>query len=95
MLGELPESEADQLLKLMPATQPVKPRLITDNKQNAENPAGNIDGEDFERALQVSRQMADSEDTALQKALSMSMQGAFINIFMYQDRDFQIPSGFE
>lgn len=29
MFGELPESEADNLLKLVPAVQTVKPRLLT------------------------------------------------------------------
>ena len=31
VIGELMETEADQLLTITPAVQPVKPRLITDS----------------------------------------------------------------
>ena len=74
VLGDLPECEADQLLKVMPAIQPTKPRLITDTKPQSEG-STDIDTDDLQRALQESRQLAESEDTALQKALVMSMEG--------------------
>lgn len=75
MLGDLPECEADQLLKLVPAVQPVKPRLINENKQNARDEGMAVAEDDLSKALNISRQMADIEDSALQKALAMSMQG--------------------
>ena len=42
VLGDLPENEADQLLRLCPAVQPIKPRLITDANKDS-NQAKNND----------------------------------------------------
>ena len=70
MLGKLPENEADQLLKLMPAVQTVRPSLLRTSRTDT-----GVDGPELQQAMQASRQLVDTEDTALQKVLSLSMQG--------------------
>ncbi|KAL3873803.1 hypothetical protein ACJMK2_036888, partial [Sinanodonta woodiana] len=72
--GELPECEADELLKVMPAVQPIKPRLITDKA--ADKMEGTEEGdEDYQLALAESKHLVENDDRALQKALQMSMEG--------------------
>ncbi|CAG5127791.1 unnamed protein product [Candidula unifasciata] len=73
--GQLPECEADQLLRLMPAVQTIKPRLLTEKEEW--DGANNEDPEDpvLTEALQASRDLIDSDDTALQRALQLSLEG--------------------
>ena len=77
VLGELPASQADQVLRLMPATQTVKPRLISDEAENAgAGGSQSIQEDDLQRALQASMQeCGESEEEQLQAALAMSVQG--------------------
>ena len=42
VLGDLPDSEADQLLKLMPAVQHVKPRLLSDVESSGKGTTSGI-----------------------------------------------------
>ncbi|KAH9519581.1 Ataxin-3 [Bulinus truncatus] len=75
VVGNLPECEADQLLRLVPAVQNVKPRLL--NEKETENVEGtDVDEEDraLKEALRVSKELIDNDDTALQKALQLSME---------------------
>ncbi|XP_045187483.2 ataxin-3-like isoform X2 [Mercenaria mercenaria] len=82
VMGELSECEADQLLRLCPAVQPIKPQLITDNAQSRAGKggasAGASGGEqdaEVEKALDESKKMIESDDVSLQRALQMSMEG--------------------
>ncbi|XP_076463459.1 ataxin-3-like [Babylonia areolata] len=89
VVGELMESEADQLLRIIPAVQPIKPSLITPEGHNrargvvgSEGGVGvrredEEEGEDqyLQFALAESRQLVERDDTALQQALRDSMQG--------------------
>ncbi|KAK3597854.1 hypothetical protein CHS0354_029431 [Potamilus streckersoni] len=71
--GELPECEADELLKVIPAVQPIKPRLITEKAANKME--GTEEGdEDYQLALAESKHLVENDDRALQKALQMSME---------------------
>ncbi|CAL1536912.1 unnamed protein product [Lymnaea stagnalis] len=76
VVGNLPECEADQLLRLMPAVQTVKPRLVNEKDADIDDGA-EVDEDDkaFKEALRVSKELLDSDDTALQRALQMSMEG--------------------
>ncbi|KAL4238322.1 Ataxin-3 [Mactra antiquata] len=81
--GELAECEADQLLRLCPAVQPIKPQLIHDNAQTKSNKsrssppgASNVEtDDDVQKALHESKKMVENDDVSLQKALQMSMEG--------------------
>ena len=79
VLGNLPECEADQLLRLMPAIQPIKPSLITNTESGKGQYSGTSGGTDedmFHKALEDSRKLQDeSEDADLEAALALSMQG--------------------
>ena len=80
MVGELADSEADQLLRIIPAVQPIKPSLITPEGQDQETESSGgraEDGEDqyLQRALAESRQLVEQDDSALQQALRDSMEG--------------------
>ena len=78
-MGHLPDCEADQLLKLMPAVQPIKPSLITDSSSRSSvghASEGEVDAE-LEQALRASRDLVENDDDSLQKALAMSMQGRY------------------
>lgn len=85
MNGELAECEADQLLCLCPAIQPVKPQLIHDNTQSRTNKrrsspgaTGGENDDDVEKALKESKKMVEKDDVSLQRALQMSMEGKII-----------------
>ncbi|GFO21546.1 ataxin-3 [Plakobranchus ocellatus] len=76
VIGQLPECEAEQLLRLVPAVQTVKPRLLTDKA----GPEGGAEAEEdddgaLQEALRASKELIDNDDTALQRALQMSMEG--------------------
>ena len=72
VLGELPDCDADQLLKLVPAVQTVKPTLVTEVEESEVD-----DADPQVRALkEESRRYVDAEDASLQKALQLSMEGA-------------------
>lgn len=75
--GSLPSCEADQLLRLMPAVQTVKPRLLSEIKDKEKQPDPADDEEDLvlREALEASRSMIESDDSALQHALRMSLEG--------------------
>ncbi|XP_060581559.1 ataxin-3-like [Ruditapes philippinarum] len=82
VIGDLSECEADQLLRLCPAVQPIKPQLITDNVQSRAGKGGASGGTggreedpEVEKALQESKSMIESDDVSLQRALQMSMEG--------------------
>lgn len=80
VVGELAETEADQLLRIIPAVQPIKPSLITregQDQQKGGDGGREEDGEDqyLQRALAESRQLVEEDDTALQQALRASMEG--------------------
>lgn len=77
--GDLPECEADIVLRLAPAVQPVKPRLINENSaisSNSKQDDMDVDEDSqLQKALAESRKMEESDDQVLQKALEMSMEG--------------------
>ncbi|XP_005100952.1 ataxin-3 [Aplysia californica] len=75
--GSLPSCEADQLLRLMPAVQTVKPRLLTEKEGGIDGAEGAEDDEDdaLKEALRVSKEMIEHDDSALQQALQMSLEG--------------------
>ena len=70
VVGQLPQCEADDLLKVMPAVQTVKPQLLSDI---ADKGVVNSD-DDVQRALDESRLLA-AEEEELQAAIALSMQG--------------------
>lgn len=72
--GNLPECEADVLLKVLPANQPVKPRLI--NEKNIDKK--DVDS-DFKQALNASKKDVDTDDKILQETLKKSMEGKTIS----------------
>ncbi|XP_041353044.1 ataxin-3-like [Gigantopelta aegis] len=75
VLGELPDCDADQLLKLMPAVQSVKPTLITEVDESEMD-----DADPQIRALkEESRKYVEAEDASLQKALQLSMEGYYLD----------------
>ena len=81
------ENEADQLLRIIPAVQPVKPSLINAEGREQQRGRGRggvreeeEEGEDqyLQMALAESRQLVEQDDTALQQALKDSMAGTFV-----------------
>ncbi|WAR19918.1 ATX3-like protein [Mya arenaria] len=75
IVGNLQESEADQLLGLCPANQPVKPRLISEKGKRGvgQNEMHNGEQEeDVQRALAESKRLNEVDDASLQKALQLS-----------------------
>ena len=92
VIGNLMECEADQLLNLVPAVQPVRPQLIADatgskvraSGQAAGGAAGGtaggsqVDEEQLKKALKESKELNEHGDTSLQRALQMSMEGLFV-----------------
>ena len=85
VIGTLMECEADQLLNLIPAVQPIRPQLIADatgSKIRAPGQAagsgasgGQVDDEHLKQALKESKQLNEHDDKSLQRALQMSMEG--------------------
>lgn len=82
VIGDLSECEADQLLRLCPAVQPIKPQLLTDASKSRSSKggasAGASDGvseAEVEQALEESKKMVETDDLSLQRALQMSMEG--------------------
>ncbi|XP_013089684.1 ataxin-3-like [Biomphalaria glabrata] len=74
VVGNLPDCEADQLLRLVPAVQPVKPRLLNEKETETVDGGGEEDRA-LKEALRISKELNDNDDTALQKALQLSMEG--------------------
>ncbi|CAG2258030.1 ATXN3 [Mytilus edulis] len=70
--GNLPECEADSLLKVIPANQPIKPKLI-----NEKNIKKKVTDSDVKQALEASKQDIDADDKILQETLKKSMEGYF------------------
>lgn len=79
--GNLMECEADQLLNLIPAVQPVRPQLIADAAGSRARASGEASkgshGEDeqVKKALKESKDLNENDDKSLQRALQMSMEG--------------------
>ncbi|XP_059163682.1 ataxin-3-like [Physella acuta] len=71
--GNLPDCEADQLLRLMPAIQTVKPSLLTEKE--TETDVVEDDDRALKEALRASKELIDKDDAALQRALQMSLEG--------------------
>lgn len=82
----MPECEADQLLRLMPAVQQVKPRLLTEKEEWAGTNGDDAEDSALTEALRASRELIDNNDTALQRALQMSLEGDLIITFHSNDR---------
>ena len=83
--GDLQPCEADQMLKLMPAVQPVKPRLLSDlapKTEGGEGTSGQFGEEEFERALQESQRLAEEEEQ-MKQALALSMEGEAHDLIHY------------
>ena len=77
VVGHLPDCEADQLLQVMPAVQPIKPRLLTElNRERSSTSSKTedqaIDHDDLLRALEESSKLANSDDPSLNKVLRLS-----------------------
>jgi len=84
--GNLQECEADVCLRDNPAVQPIKPRLISD-KGPGKGAGGSSsgategeDGEDVRLALAESKRLNEQDDTSLQRALQLSMEGTMSQI---------------
>ncbi|CAH1792072.1 unnamed protein product [Owenia fusiformis] len=79
VVGTLQETDADQILKLMPAVQPIKPKLISDlNKPDKSGGASKatVDQAALQRALDESQHLMQSQDEAdLEAAMRLSMEG--------------------
>ncbi|KAI0241889.1 Ataxin-3 [Lamellibrachia satsuma] len=80
VVGDLPHCEADDLLKVLPAVQTVKPRLLSDVAEKVMTSVGIgsssgtlVDDEDVQRALDESQLLA-AEEEQLQAAIALSMQ---------------------
>ncbi|ELU05280.1 hypothetical protein CAPTEDRAFT_88757, partial [Capitella teleta] len=71
--GDLMESEADRLLTVAPAVQPVKPPLIADAPSAASASSADVD---LARALEESRRMIDDQDQTLRDTLTQSREGS-------------------
>lgn len=81
--GKLPDCEADTLLKLIPAVQLTRPRLLRTRPSDATNPSGtekaenpNSGDDDLAvlQALLASKNDLDDEDSSLQRAMELSLQ---------------------
>ena len=86
VIGELVECEADQLLMLRPAVQPIKPRLIADTAATRKSYShsttstgdtgstlgGSFSEDDLARALVESRRLVDAQDPSLHQVLNDS-----------------------
>lgn len=78
IIGDLPNCDADDILKAIPAEQRVKPRLITEKqastaRQGGETtPGGSQEDEALQQAIQESRQLVENDDKVLQRTLEMS-----------------------
>lgn len=64
-IGELPDNEANEILKVMPAVQTKKPTYLNTSKSSSSESNVNSTIE------------SDKEDTDLQKALRLSLEGTF------------------
>ncbi|GAB1601373.1 ataxin-3-like [Argonauta hians] len=71
--GTLPPSDADQLLKLSPAVQPVKPTLESLATLNGVNPDEQMDPS-LQQVIESTREYAEKDDPSLQRALAMSLK---------------------
>uniref|UniRef100_A0A667X1F2 ubiquitinyl hydrolase 1 n=1 Tax=Myripristis murdjan TaxID=586833 RepID=A0A667X1F2_9TELE len=85
--GNLPECEAEQILRIMRVQQEQRPRLIGEDEaqsssgQGSRPPALDEDEEELRRALALSRQDMDVEDEEadLRRAIQLSMQGSVMS----------------
>ncbi|XP_078675583.1 ataxin-3-like isoform X1 [Branchiostoma floridae x Branchiostoma belcheri] len=85
--GTLPECEADGILRISPAVQLERPKLISEVNKQREKDEGRLsdastggqssqeDDPDLAEALRISRQENELDDKSLQEALRLSMQG--------------------
>ena len=79
----MPDCEADSVLKILPAVQPIKPHLLTDaSKRRTGHEGSGTSGandasqdDELQRALEESRRLVDDDDQALSRVLQMSMKG--------------------
>ncbi|KAL5008326.1 hypothetical protein ScPMuIL_013907 [Solemya velum] len=74
-VGILPECEADQLLKLIPAVQTIKPRLINEKSPSKSTDKASQPDEEIQKAMEESKNLLDTDDAMLQKTLQQSMEG--------------------
>ncbi|XP_066281157.1 ataxin-3-like isoform X2 [Branchiostoma lanceolatum] len=89
--GTVPECEADGILRITPAVQLERPKLISEvNKQREKDEGRSSDAStggqssqeddpDLAEALRISRQENEMDDKSLQEALRLSMQGYLEN----------------
>ena len=66
------QCEADQLLRLTPAIQTVKPSLLQEYSDEEQGTSAAIDDKDMKRAIEQSKQLQDNDDESFQKVLAMS-----------------------
>lgn len=69
----MPPSDADQLLKLQPAVQPVKPTLESAASLTASNNEDQMDPS-LQQVIETTREYAEKDDPSLQRALAMSLK---------------------
>jgi hypothetical protein len=81
IVGAVPDCEADHLLKIVPAVQPIKPKLISQTvasgagASTSTKSGGGVSTDDLQRALQESQHlMSNQEDDDLQAAIRLSME---------------------
>ncbi|XP_786733.3 ataxin-3 isoform X1 [Strongylocentrotus purpuratus] len=78
--GSLPECEADQLLRLIPAVQTHPPKLLSDDAQSSNQKASTgvgVTQDDLQKALEASRGFTSGYkgDDELQAAIQLSLRG--------------------
>uniref|UniRef100_UPI00398F5718 ataxin-3 isoform X5 n=1 Tax=Pristiophorus japonicus TaxID=55135 RepID=UPI00398F5718 len=75
--GELPECEADELLKRMKVVQRERPKLIGEDANQRTEIGQRVQSNDWEQVVDVNKSIAsvvDEDDENLQRALSLSRQ---------------------
>ncbi|CAI9730130.1 ataxin-3-like [Octopus vulgaris] len=73
IIGNLPPSDADQLLKIHPAVQPVKPTLESAAPLTASSSEDQMDPS-LQQVIETTREYAEKDDPSLQRALAMSLK---------------------
>ena len=84
IVGSLPDCEADQLLKIMPAEQKIKPKLLSEKDAPSTSGAPPKDAdEELRRVLEESKkELEDVDEVSMQQAIKMSMEGKNKKLFV-------------
>ena len=79
MKGILPQCDADEILRLCPVVQAVKPSLLNSSSSRSKRTSTSSQDEfsdaELQWALRESKQLDEDDDQTLKQALEMSMLG--------------------